>query len=645
MKFEDAVLEIKRRVDLVQVVGQYVNLKKSNHGFTGLCPFHSEKTPSFHVRPDKGYFKCFGCDAAGDVFTFLEKQTGQLFWDIVQKLAGENQVIIDDDSNKQNADQHRHKKTLLDCLLKAQEYFQAELQNSKINSSVLNYLIQSRRFSEEQIKQRKLGFGGFNDDGLLQFLQNNNVLLDDAIEVGLINQSETGLYSAFKQRITVPIFNHKGQLVGFGGRIFSEGTQYLAKYINSKASQIYDKGSVLFGLFESLPALKQNKNVVLSEGYFDVMAVQDVGIACAAVCGTSLTKDHVSLLGRYTNEVTLCLDQDLAGQKAHYKMLRLLLESGFQVRTAILTEKDPDALWRSGQKQELQKILMNAPDAIEVLLNKVKEKSKAGVASRIAAMKALIPYLQAHPSMLVKRQYIRLAARILEEDEGMLLFEVLNISEKKIAKPVFANVRVKKVEKRQSEPVIVWSEAEKLLLRALLVHPQIIFKQDLEVLQLNQELKSFLISLQSDFLKDVEKSPETILQNVKVENGTTVVAILLESTRYPNWINLEGAQKILNSFFVRNAQRAQREELIERQNRLILAEQKGDYDQLSQILSAQAAALQNYRDTYAKAKSTELIEDRKEPDVELKQENRIDRHEAVHSVIAIENAIEDEDWT
>ncbi|MDA0713534.1 MAG: CHC2 zinc finger domain-containing protein, partial [bacterium] len=212
MKFEDAVLEIKRRVDLVQVVGQYVSLKKSNHGFTGLCPFHSEKTPSFHVRPDKGYFKCFGCDAAGDVFTFLEKQTGQLFWDIVQALAGENQIQIDDDSNKQNAEQHRHKKDLLNCLLKAQEYFQAELQNGKINAAVSDYLTQNREFTEEQIKQRKLGFGGLSDDGLIQFLRNNNIQLNNATEVGLINQSETGFYSAFKQRITVPIFNHKGQL-------------------------------------------------------------------------------------------------------------------------------------------------------------------------------------------------------------------------------------------------------------------------------------------------------------------------------------------------------------------------------------------------------------------------------------------------
>ncbi|MDA0713316.1 MAG: hypothetical protein O2897_04950, partial [bacterium] len=160
-----------------------------------------------------------------------------------------------------------------------------------------------------------------------------------------------------------------------------------------------------------------------------------------------------------------------------------------------------------------------------------------------------------------------------------------------------------------------------------------------------QELKNFIFSLQKGFLKDENQSPETILQNVKVENGTTVVAILLESTRYPNWVNLEGAQKILNSFFIRNAQRAQREELTQRQKMLILAEQKGDYDQVRQILSAQAAAVQNYRETYANVKHSKLVEEINELNVVHKLETRHEEQKVPMPVIAIENVEEDEDWT
>ncbi|MEI6790098.1 MAG: CHC2 zinc finger domain-containing protein, partial [Myxococcaceae bacterium] len=475
MKLEEAIIEIKRRTDLVRVIGQTVKLKKHGSNYQGLCPFHSEKTPSFNVKADKGYFKCFGCGASGDVFSFLEKQSGQLFMDIVKRLAGELGVELD------HAYQPKVSNALFETLLETQSQFKKQL-----SGEALAYLTQKRRYPKEIIEARGLGFGG------------------------------TG--PLFYGRIKIPIYNHRGQLVAFGGRIFGPGERDRPKYVNSPASEIYEKSQVLYGLYESLSLIRQQKRVFLVEGYFDVIALLALGIPAVAPCGTSLTEAHVELLKKYTQEITLCFDQDSAGKAAHQKALMLFLSKGFQVRAVNLTEKDPDSFWQQAQGELLVNLCNEARDAVEVRIEQALQEGLGGVHERIQALQVLLPFLSAYPDPLVNRQYVRLAARILKEDESLLVRSVLKYRPGSLAQmPKPAQPQTQKIK---------WLEAEKLLFRALVTHPEIL-KDKSEILQadLNQDLMNFLERLMS-------LEPEQSVLDIQVSRESSVVEQLSEVFKY-----------------------------------------------------------------------------------------------------------------
>ncbi len=606
MKFEDAVLEIKRRVDLVRVIGQYVPLKKAGNGWTGLCPFHGEKTPSFHVRPDKGYFKCFGCDAAGDIFTFLEKQTGQLFKEIVHQLAQDTGVQIDMAFSADDEKKYKHQNSLLKCLSVAQTYFHSIILSQQSAGLPFAYLAQERKLTPSLIQALQLGFGGGNDQELLTFFEKNHVDLEDAVELGLLRQNANGFQSFFLRRITIPILNHKGQLVGFGGRAFGHGSENLPKYINSKASSIYDKGAVLYGLFESLPLLKQKKIIVIAEGYFDVIAIRNAGFAAVAPCGTSLTEEHIKLLQRYSQDVILCLDQDESGKKAHLKILKMLLNSGFQVRTALMTEKDPDTLYRAGHLSKLKEILVAAPNAVEVLIREAQAKGNRGVTERIAAVTSLVPFLGASLSPLVNHQYVRLAAQILNEDEAVLLREVSKVNPAVL--PVKSSISLSRKplkplvlpEDSPKSNQLIWNEAEKLFLRAILEHPEIVFNYTaFNPEDFNQELVDFLLDLQKKHAVSPTMIPQEILRSISVTPGTILVSILLESVKIKSKMTKEEAQKIFEGTVKRNEQKKQRALLQKNQEALILAEQKGDLVLVKQLLLQQTEALKEHKKLYA----------------------------------------------
>jgi DNA primase len=605
MKFETAVLEIKRRVDIVRVIGQYVPLKKAGNSWIGLCPFHSEKSPSFHVRSDKGYFKCFGCDAGGDIFTFLEKKTGQLFKDIVDRLAQETGVQIDVtfDANEEKKQQHNDR--LLKCLLAAQTYFQSALL-SHLTKLPLGYLTQERKLTPDLIQMLQLGFGGGNDQDFVAFLKTKEISLEDAIELGILRENSYGFQSLFLRRITIPIFNHKGQLVGFGGRVFGQVAKNLPKYINSKASCVYDKGAVLYGLFESLSLVRQKKIIVITEGYFDVIAIRSAGFAAVAPCGTSLTEEHIKLLQRYSQDVILCLDQDEAGKKAHKKMLKMLLHAGFQVRTALIKEKDPDTLHRLGQKHKLKEILSTAPNAVEVLIRETKDQADLGVTERIAAITALIPFLGASPIPLINHQYIRLAAQILREEEFALLKEVSKINSAMISSTNTApylrqSIKPANLVKRipaTNQPA--WRAAEKLFLRAILEHPEVMLN-DKEYIPagLNVELTDFLLNLQKKHTENPAIPPQEILQSISVTPGTILVSVLLESVKIRGKMTKEEAQKIFEGTVKRHEQKKQRQFIQKNQEALAWAEKKGDFALVKQLLLQQTKTLREHKKLYA----------------------------------------------
>ncbi len=532
MKLEDAIQEIKRRTDLAQVIGQTVKLTRHGSHYVGLCPFHSEKSPSFNVTPSKGFFKCFGCGAGGDVFTFLEKTTGQLFMDIVKRLAADLNIEIDQSFKPRVAPK------VFEQIAGSQAAYKRGLTDAS-----WAYLTKERKYTPELIERMGLGFGG----------------------------DQPGL---FQGRITIPIKDHRGQVVGFGGRWLGECPPGKPKYVNSQASEAYDKSRILYGLFDSLPLIKKQDRVVLVEGYFDVMALLAVGVPAVAPCGTSLTESHVELIQKYTQKVVLCFDQDAAGQKAHEKALMLFLSHGFQVQTVQLAEKDPDSLWQQGRQRELEALFEKPADAIEARIHKALADSVGGVQQRIAALQALLPFLSAHPNPLVNRQYVRLAAKLLTEDEAILMQAVAKAKPGSVARPI------------ASESVVAeqvrWTDAEKLLLKSMVAYPDLL-KSWPEILQmpLNQELSAFALEL---------ASKGSVLE-VPVARDSVLIKLLMPLLASPTPIDRAEANEIFEGFVGQFEKQKRQNWLQQQQNRLQEATRQGDLDAVKEVLKEQSGAL------------------------------------------------------
>jgi DNA primase len=435
---EDVIAEVKRRADIGAVIGRSVKLTKSGRNLVGLCPFHTEKSPSFNVRPDEGFFYCFGCRAAGDVVEFLVRSTGRGFLDVITDLAAETGVPLPEvELSPAEVEAQKERKRLLRVVELAQVFFRTRLQSDE-GRAARAYLADVRKLDDKTIEDFGLGFGGQGDHGLREFLSSQGVGVDDAVAAGVLGRGERGPYDFFRQRITIPIRNARGDVVSFGGRIFggaaeprtlADGsTRTPPKYLNGPQSPVYDKSSTLYGLFEAQPALKQGRPGVLVEGYFDVIAVHRCGLACAvAPCGTSLTSRHVDELRRRVGEggrVVVALDADRAGQEAAAKAVLMLLTADVDAGVVVLPDKDPDQLVQTGRVDELKSLLLGAPSALDHLVARAQEQATGSVQARVAAVDGLLPFLAAPARELVRKGAMRLAARALGEDVEVLEREV-----------------------------------------------------------------------------------------------------------------------------------------------------------------------------------------------------------------------------
>ncbi len=435
---DDVIDEIKRRADIGAVVGRSVKLTRRGKNLVGLCPFHTEKSPSFNVSPGEGFFYCFGCRAAGDVVEFLVRSTGRGFLDVITDLAAETGVALPEvELSPAESAAQKERKRLLRVAELAQVFFRTRLQSDE-GRAARAYLRDTRRLEDAVIDEAGLGFGGAGDQGLREFLGGQGVAVDDGVAAGVLGRGERGAYDFFRQRITIPIRSPRGELVSFGGRVFGAAaeprtlpdgsTRTPPKYLNGPQSAIYDKSTTLYGLFEAQPALKQRRPAVLVEGYFDVLAVRRAGVASAvAPCGTSLTPRHVDELKRRVGEggrVVVALDADRAGQEAAAKALLMLLAADVDAGVVLLPDKDPDQMVQAGQGDALRDLLLHAPSALDHLVARAQEKATGSVQARVAAIDSVLPFLAAPPRELVRKGAIRAAAKVFAEDPAVLEREV-----------------------------------------------------------------------------------------------------------------------------------------------------------------------------------------------------------------------------
>jgi DNA primase len=362
MRIPDSKIdEVRSASDIVDVISAYVPLKKRGKNYTGLCPFHQEKTPSFSVSADKQMYYCFGCGVGGNVFTFVMEHDKVSFVEAVRTLARRAGIAIPEEGAEDKA-QETENEALYNACRAAGLYFHENLVNSIEGKLALEYF-HHRGFTDATIRKFGLGYSLNAWDGLVKLAEEGKMDLTLLAKAGLVLRRDdtSGYYDRFRGRAMFPIFSTSGRTVGFGARKMREDDP-LGKYINSPETPIYNKSRILYGLFQSKEAVRAKEYAILVEGYADLISVFQGGIEnIVASSGTALTEEQIQLIGRYAKNVTLVYDADSAGSKATIRGVDLIIENGLDVKVAELPQgEDPDSFVRKEGGAAFQKLLDQA---------------------------------------------------------------------------------------------------------------------------------------------------------------------------------------------------------------------------------------------------------------------------------------------
>jgi DNA primase len=463
---EEKVSEIRDRSSILEVVSDYAALKKTGKNYKGLCPFHSEKTPSFMVNEEKQIFHCFGCGEGGDVFTFLMKVGHFSFPQAVEELAKRYGVKLP--TRELSVAQKKEiakREVLFQINQIASEYFHDLLNKRREGEEGRRYLSQ-RGISQEVIAEHRLGYSIDRWDGLVQHLQEKKVSLELAWELGLIfPKKREGWYDAFRGRILFPIFDLHQRVVGFGGRVIREGQP---KYLNSPESSIYHKGEVLYGLHVAKRYVIEKDCVIIVEGYFDLLTLHQYGLKhSVATLGTALTTQHIRTLKRYTKNLITIFDADQAGIQATLRSLPLFLEEEVVGKTIALPQgEDPDGFLRKGNLEDFGKRVERAVPLIDFFFERLmKTTDVKSVDGKVRVAKEGVALLGKIPDKIRRDFYTKALAEKLDVEESFL-YEMLRSSPKEPSK-AGEDLRKSSLEK-------TFPKAEEMVVRLMIHHPEVI---------------------------------------------------------------------------------------------------------------------------------------------------------------------------
>ncbi len=416
---------VKQQADIVRVVGEYVRLKKSGQNFSGLCPFHGEKTPSFAVHPVKQIYHCFGCGKGGDVFSFVMEMEKCQFPEAVRIVAEKCGIAIPQPKERspEERKENQQRAVLTEMHREAQTFFAKQLETTGEGRAARAYL-EDRGLDKDAIARFGIGYAPSGGDALLRHLKQKypDKLL---AESGLLSRDQGGgrFFDRFRRRITFPIANESGKIVAFGCRALGDDQP---KYLNSPETPIYSKSNVLYHLDRAKDALRRQDFAVLVEGYMDAIAVARAGISnVVASCGTSLAEPQIKLLGRFTKRVIVNYDPDAAGQAATERSISLLLESDFEVKVLALPpigdkKADPDLFIREKGAEAYSKALKEAPPYVDYLIARARQMDLTTGEGKVRALNFLMPYLQKIPNALLRSEWATRISQQLRIDEPVL---------------------------------------------------------------------------------------------------------------------------------------------------------------------------------------------------------------------------------
>jgi len=463
---EEKISEIRDRASILEVVSDYVSLKKTGRNHKGLCPFHSEKTPSFMVNEEKQIFHCFGCGEGGDVFAFLMKTGHFSFPEAAEELSKRYGIkLLRRELSPLQKKEMAKREVLFRINQLASDYFH-DLLTQKREGEVGRKYLSQRSVSEQMINEHRLGYSPERWDGLVQHLIEKKVPLEPAWELGLIlPKKKEGWYDAFRKRIIFPIFDLHQRVVGFGGRLVGEGQP---KYINSSESSLYHKGEVLYGLQAARRYVSERDGVIIVEGYFDLLTLHQYGLKhSVAMLGTALTAQHIRTLRRYTKNVITVFDPDPAGIQATLRTLPLLLEEEVTGKTVLLPKgEDPDTFLKKGNLEGFEKRLAEAIPLIDFFFEGLmKTHDPKSIDGKVSIAKEGMAMIRRIPEKIRKDFYVRVLAERLDLKESVL-YEMIRSTPTERTRPAEG---LKKRPPEESLP-----KSEEIVVRLMVHHPELI---------------------------------------------------------------------------------------------------------------------------------------------------------------------------
>ena len=381
--------EIKQKLDVVEILGEYIRLTKAGRNFKAVCPFHAEKTPSLMISQERQIWHCFGCGAGGDIFKFVMQMEGLEFGDALRLLARKAGVVL----KKQDPQIQSQKKRLFEICEISARFFQAQLEKSVSGQKAQKYLLE-RGLKKESVKEWRLGWAPDSWQALYDFLRSRGYKDGEILQTGMIIEKDQNnaphpplnlrgvegelkrYYDRFRSRIIFPIADSQGQIIGFGGRIFGQGEKEkdMAKYVNSPQTPLYDKSRVLFGLYLAKTEIRQKDECLVVEGYMDLIMSFEAGVRNAvASSGTALTEEQLRILGRYTKNLLFAFDSDAAGENATKRGTDLALKQDFRIKVVPMKDKDPADVVKKDPAAWLE-LVKNSQEVMDFYFDRVFEK-------------------------------------------------------------------------------------------------------------------------------------------------------------------------------------------------------------------------------------------------------------------------------
>ncbi|MFP4164926.1 MAG: DNA primase [Chitinispirillaceae bacterium] len=538
-RFDDnAKEEIRARADIASIVGRYVNLKPQGQTLKGLCPFHKEKTPSFNVNPDRGFYHCFGCGKGGDVFSFLQEIEGVDFPDALKMLAEETGVTLETrQSSPQPENPGKLSKTeLLDIHNAAAMFYYSQIRSFP---KVVEYF-KSRDLKAETVKEFTMGYAPPGWTGLLDYLRARNVSESKVVECGLAIQKDKGrVYDRFRDRIIFPLYDLTGRIIAFAGRGLEADAQ--PKYLNSPETALYHKNRVLYGLHKARQGIREKSRILVVEGYMDYLSLYQAGIRnVVATSGTAFTTEHAHLIRRFTSRATLVFDGDRAGMSAAHKAIHVL--APFNLEVSVLTlpgGEDPDSFVKNKGAHAFLEMLESAQDSASFLIEKAaSEHDCASPHGKRQVVESLTPYIEQLKDPIIRNDFLGKLSDRLRLDQHLII----------------SRFRGGESPKRRNYATLSIKESEKYLgglegsfLRILMTSPELIdqAKQYVSPETLTDKLSTDIYSLvlqTYDQKRSLEKLTEELEGDSEVKR---IISMMMVTPALRENIHEELVQKII----------------------------------------------------------------------------------------------------